>query len=307
MTFLTLLLAFALIQAPARPASTPAEDPPFRCDSCDEWNLPQAPFKLHGRSYYVGTRGLSAVLIQTSGGLILLDGGLPQSAARIEANIRTLGFKVEDVRLIVNSHAHYDHAGGISRLQRDSGARVVASASGAAALMSGKAVPDDPQYGKDGSEGAFPKVSKVEVAKDNEELRVGDTAITARLTPGHTPGSTTWTWESCEAGSCLHMVYADSLTAISLDGFRYTGDKTRPDVSPAFRKSISRVAALPCDIMVSTHPGGSGLFERLAQREKTPVPDPMIDPQACRNYAASAMTNLEKRLKEERTGAPAGR
>src|SRR6187455_1975594 len=157
MKLLALLVAIAGLQNPAVSTRTLIEDPPMVCDSCDEWNQPQAPFKLHGRSYYVGTRGLSAVLIQTSGGLILLDGGLPQSAPRIEENIRGLGFKVEDVKLIVNSHAHYDHAGGIARLQRDSGAAVAASASGAAAMMAGRPVPDDPPSGRDGGEGAFPK------------------------------------------------------------------------------------------------------------------------------------------------------
>lgn len=302
MNFLAPAVAIALLQASAPPAKAPAVDPPKVCDSCDEWNQPQTPFKLHGRSYYVGVRGLSAVLIQTSDGLILLDGGLPQSAPLIEDNIRGLGFKVEDIRLIVNSHAHYDHAGGIARLQRDSGAVVAASASGAAALRAGMPVPDDPQFGKDGREGAFPRVNTVRVVKDGEELRVGDTAITPHLTPGHTPGSTAWTWKSCENSRCLDLVYADSLTAISLDGFRFTGDKTHKDVSGEFERSIARVEALPCDIMLSTHPGASGLFERLDRRKSSPDPDPLIDKEGCRTYAANARKNLAQRVRTERGG-----
>ncbi|HQZ16473.1 MAG TPA: subclass B3 metallo-beta-lactamase [Vicinamibacteria bacterium] len=304
MNALALAVVAASIHAQNPHAAPPVADPPSVCDSCDEWNQPQKPFKLHGRSYYVGVRGLSAVLIQTSDGLILLDGGLPQSAPLIEGNLRSLGFKVEDIRLIVNSHAHYDHAGGIARLQRDSGAEVAASASGAAALRAGMPVPDDPQFGKDGREGAFPRVSRVRVVKDKEELRVGDTAITAHLTPGHTPGSTAWTWRSCEGGSCLDLVYADSLTAISLDGFRFTGDKTHPDVSETFKRSIATVEALPCDLMLSTHPGASGLFERLERRESSPVPDPLLDKQACRAYADKARRNLDQRLQAERAAAP---
>jgi metallo-beta-lactamase class B len=302
MNALVLLLASAL-QTPAAPLRPPIADPPAKCESCDEWNQPQTPFKLHGRSYYVGVRGLSAVLIRTSQGLILLDGGLPQSAPLIEENIRSLGFKVEEVRLIVNSHAHYDHAGGIARLQRDSGAVVAASQSGARALESGRPTPDDPQFGRDGNEGAFPRVGRVRSVNDKEELRVGDVAITAHLTPGHTPGSTTWTWESCDQGACLHLVYADSLTAVSLDSFRFTGDQTHPDVSEGFRRSIAAVAALPCDIMLSTHPGASSLFERLKRRESSPVPDPLIDKDGCRAYAESARGNLETRLKTERGSA----
>jgi metallo-beta-lactamase class B len=142
------------------------------------------------------------------------------------------------------------------------------------------------------------------VVKDEEQLRVGDIAITAHLTPGHTPGSTAWSWKSCEGSSCLDLVYADSLTAVSLDGFRFLGDATHGDISESFRRSIARVAALPCDIMLSTHPGASGLFERLARRESSPRPDPLIDNQACRAYATNALRNLDQRLKAEgRTAA----
>lgn len=301
---LALLIAAAGLQPPApSPVQPPFTDPPAICSNCDEWNRPQNPFKIHGRSYYVGVQGLSAILIQTSEGLILLDGGLPQSAPLIEANIRSLGLKVEDIKLIVNSHAHYDHAGGIARLQRDSGATVAASVAGAKALMAGMPVPDDPQFGKDGKDGVFPRVANVRRVMDKEELRVGETTITAHLTPGHTPGSTTWTWSSCAGGSCLNLVYADSLTAVSNEGFRFLGDQTHPDLSEAFRRSIATVGALPCDIMVSTHPSFSGLFEKLKLRTATNAPDPLIDPGRCRAYADSALAKLDERLKTERATA----
>lgn len=212
---------------------------------------------------------------------------------------------MEDIRLIVNSHAHYDHAGGIARLQRDSGAVVAASPRGAEALRAGGPVKDDPQYGADGTAGAFPAVRNVKVIKDGEELRVGDTEITAHLTPGHTPGSTTWAWTSCAEGECLHLVYADSLTPVSLGGFRYLGDATHPDLSEAFRRSIGLVGSLPCDIMLSTHPGASSLFERLARRASAPggTRDPLVDPGACRAYAENARRSLDERLGRERSEA----
>ena len=300
MNSLMLLITAASLQAPSpSPLKPPFPDPPAVCSDCEEWNRPQTPFKIHGRSYYVGVQGLSAILIQTSEGLILLDGGLPQSAPLIETNIRSLGLKVEDIKLIVNSHAHYDHAGGIARLQRDSGATVAASGPGAQALMAGMPVPDDPQFGKDGKDGVFPRVPRVRVVKDKEEIRVGDTTITAHLTPGHTPGSTAWTWSSCAGAACLHLVYADSLTPVSSKGFRFLGDQTHPDVSEAFRRSIATVGALPCDIMVSTHPSASGLFDRLKLRASTDAPDPLIDQGACRAYANDARGKLDERLKTE--------
>jgi metallo-beta-lactamase class B len=161
-------------------------DPPMVCESWDAWNAPREPFKVFGNTYFVGTAGLGSVLITSDAGHILLDGGLPQSAAPIDAHIRTLGFRTSDVRLIVNSHAHHDHAGGIHALQRASGAVVAATAAGAKALQQGMATPDDPQAGFADRD---PEVSAVRVLKDGEVLRVGPLALTAHATPGHTPGS----------------------------------------------------------------------------------------------------------------------
>src|SRR5687767_985435 len=118
-------------------------DPPKACSSCDSWNEPQAPFRVFGNTYYVGTAGLSSILIESKPGLILLDGALTQSARIIAENIRSLGFRIEDVRLIVNSHTHYDHAGGIAALQRASGAIVAASPASILALKKGAPTEDD--------------------------------------------------------------------------------------------------------------------------------------------------------------------
>lgn len=273
-------------------------DPPHKCDSCAEWNKPREPFKIYGNSYFVGTDGLSAILITGDNGLVLLDGGLEQSAALIDANIRKLGFRTEDVKLIVNSHGHYDHAGGIAALQRASGATVAASPSGAQALQRGENTTDDPQFGFGKAFNGFPPVKNVRVIKDSETLRVGNIAITANFTPGHTPGSTTWTWQSCEGTKCLNMVYADSISAVSADGFKFTA---KPDVIARFRRSISRLGELPCDIVVSTHPSATGLDDKINKRAqlKGAGPDPFID-HGCKALAATAMKGLEARIAEEK-------
>ena len=160
------VLFVAVVQTP-----TFRSDPPHKCDSCDEWNKPREPFKVFGNTYFVGTDGLSAILIVGDAGLILLDGGLEQSAAVIDANIRKLGFKTQDITLIVNSHGHYDHAGGIAALQRASGAMVAASPSGADALRRGENTTDDPQYGFGKAFNGFPPVKNVKVIKDSETLQ----------------------------------------------------------------------------------------------------------------------------------------
>jgi metallo-beta-lactamase class B len=297
-TGLLLLLCGAAISAPAAPLRP---DPPKVCDSCAEWNGPREPFRVFGNTYFVGPAGLGAVLVTSAQGHILLDGALTQSAAEIDAHIRALGFRTEEVKLIVNSHAHYDHAGGIAALQRASGATVAASARGAEALERGQPTGDDPQAAFGPGPNGYPAVKNVRVVKDGETLRVGDLALTAHLTPGHTPGSTTWTWRSCEGGRCLDVVYADSLNAVSAPGFRF-GDGKGGGLEPSFRKSIATVGALPCDILLTVHPAFAQLDEKLKARTKDH--DPFVDPAACRAYAAAATTRFDTRLKEEAAPKP---
>jgi metallo-beta-lactamase class B len=279
-------------QAPARVRP----DPPKVCSSCDAWNAPREPFQVFGNTYYVGVAGLSAVLVTSPQGHLLLDAGLPQSAPVIDAHIRQLGFRTEDIRLIVNSHAHFDHSGGIAAIQRATGATVAASAAGARALEAGAPMPDDPQFGFGRAAMAFPPVRGVRIVKDGEVLRVGPLAITAHLTPGHTPGSTTWSWQSCEGARCLGIVYADSLNPVSADGFRFSSDARRVEL---FRQAIATVAALPCDVLLSVHPEFSGLDRKLAQRAAGATENPFIDPAGCRAYAASAANALDQRLAAE--------
>lgn len=258
------------------------------CPSCATWNAPQSPAKLHGDTYYVGTRGLAAILITSPDGHVLIDGGLPNSAPLILDNIRALGFKAEDIRLILNSHAHADHAGGIAALQRASGARVAASEPSAPVLEHGRSVEGDPQHGE---LLAFPAVPNVSRFADGDTLRVGRIAVVAHLTPGHTPGGTTWTWRSCDAAGCLDLVYADSQTPISAKGFRFSD-------SPAiagFQRGFAAIEKLSCDILITPHPGASALWERLEKGRSG-----LIDRDACRKYAATARKQLERRLETER-------
>ena len=168
-----------------------------------EWNQPQKPFKVFGNTYWIGTRGLGSVLITSDRGHVLIDGALPESVPQIRDHIRELGFKLEDVRLLLNSHVHYDHAGGLGELQRLTGARVAASAPAAKVFASGTSGPDDPQYG------ILPPIERLKVAeviREGQVLKVGSLIVVAHLTPGHTPGGTSWSWRSCEGARCLDVV-----------------------------------------------------------------------------------------------------
>lgn len=294
--FLSALLLFAAAGALPAPI-TP--DPPHACDPCGEWNQPRAPFRIYGNSWFVGTAGLGSVLITSPKGHILIDGGLPQSAPLIAANIVTAGFRVEDIKLILNSHMHYDHAGGIAALVRASGAQVAASPAGKRALEQGGPTEDDPQFGFGPEHNNFPAVRDVRAIADNETLRVGTLAVTAHFTPGHTPGGTSWTWRSCEKNRCLDLVYADSLNSVSADDYRFSGDEIHGSRVDSFLQSIERVAKLPCDILIAPHPGLIDLDAKLARWKEDPKVNPLIDAGACKAYAAGARDRLAKRVTEE--------
>ncbi|HKH92470.1 MAG TPA: subclass B3 metallo-beta-lactamase [Gemmatimonadaceae bacterium] len=266
------------------------------CPSCAEWNAPHRPFRLHGDTYFVGTHGLSAILITSPAGHVLIDAALPESAPLIRANIEALGFRVRDVKLIVNSHAHFDHAGGVAELQRASGARVLASAWSTEVMTRGKSVLGDPQYG---TVLDYPAVRGVKAFDFGDTLRVGPIAIVPRATPGHTPGGTSWSWRSCEAGRCLDFVYADSQTPVSSDGFLYTKSAAYPGALADFERGHATLERLSCDVLITPHPTASSLWERVAQNGETPAKS-LVDRDGCKRYAATARRALAQRVAQER-------
>lgn len=270
-----------------------AQDAHFSCANCAAWNKPHPAFQIYGDTYYVGTDGLSSILITSQEGHVLIDGALPESAPLIVSNIRSLGFRIDDVRLIVNSHAHFDHAGGIAELQRLSGARVAASPWTADVMQKGAVARDDPQFG---ILAPIARVARIETISDGETLSVGSIAVTAHFTPGHTPGGTSWTWRSCQGGRCLNLIYADSLTPVSADGFLFSCRKAHPP-SEDFERSFSFLESARCDILLTPHPEVSNLWQRLEQRQFRP--DALVDPSACRDLAERSREQLRKRLATE--------
>lgn len=281
--------AFALSAAlSSTGAHVHADEHPKQCSSCPEWNAARAPFKIHGNTYYVGVGGLSAVLITSPQGHILIDAGLPQSAAVIAANIKTLGFDLKDVKWLLSSHPHFDHVGGLAALQRLSGARVAASPQAREALLLGKALASDPQAGY-GDFTAFPPLKNVTTIEDGASLVAGKTVVTAVFTPGHTPGGTSWAWPSCEAKTCVNIVFGDSLNPVSHDNYRFSA---HPAYVQAFKRSIATMRGLKCDILISAHPGFSSVFEHAKTGK-------FINAKACQEYADDAAARLDKRLAEE--------
>ncbi|MFK2931718.1 subclass B3 metallo-beta-lactamase [Dyella agri] len=259
------------------------------------WSRPEQPFRIYGNTWYVGTHGLSAILITSPQGHVLIDATLAENAGLVEENIRKLGFRLSDIKAILNSHAHFDHAGAIAALAAASGAPVYASRSSAEEMMAGGDYAGDPQNGEAPH---YPKVARVAVVKDGGTVQVGGTMVTAHYTPWHTPGATTWTWRSCEGKRCLDVVYADSLTAFTNDVYRYS-DPAHPERVAGFRRSFDVVAALPCDVLITTHPDVSSFLDKVAQHRAGKQPDPLFDSHACKALAEASAAKFEAKLEQE--------
>jgi metallo-beta-lactamase class B len=261
----------------------------YECGDSDDYDKPAPPVRIFGNTYLVGTCGISSILITDPAGDILIDGGTEADADLIAANIRKLGFSITDVRYILNSHEHFDHAGGIAKLQRMSSAQLVSSAAGAPVLNSGKASQDDPQYGLNQD---FPAAHVDRIVNDGEQVRLGNAVVIAAATPGHTPGAVTWHWGSCQGGVCRQIVFADSLTPVSNKTYRFTDHAA---YLAAYRASIGKVAALPCDILLTPHPSASNMVGRLRSAN-------VENDNACRDYAAGLTKQLDERLAKEAVG-----
>lgn len=279
------MIVFPSILLTAAGSAQDSTDPmlqPIAPDYARRWLTPRTPEHVFGNSYLVGFGGLNVALIRTSAGLILIDGAVPQSVRDVEANIRRLGFRIEDVKLILSTEPHWDHAGGLAALARDSGATVVASAWGTAALKRGISAADDPQADVLVH---FPAVQRLRVVRDGEAIRLGDTSVTALATPGHTPGSMSWTWKSCEKRQCHTMVFGSSMNPVSGDAYRFMD---HPAVVASFRTSFARMRRLKCDTLFTAHPDQAGKARPGAT--------------ACRGYADASEARLNKRLADERAG-----
>jgi metallo-beta-lactamase class B len=290
--YLCVCLALLILTSCAKKTKPEVVVNPHPCAEKSGWDDASPPYQVHGNTWYVGTCGITSILITSEEGHVLIDGGTEQGASLIKANVEKLGFQLSDIQYILISHEHHDHVGGVSELQRLTGATVLARGVAAEVLRSGKTDRRDPQFLE---HKPFPAVQNVEEITGSEPVDIGGTMITPHASPGHTPGGTSWTWQSCAEVDCKNIAYIDSLTALSDSEYRYTDESKAPGMLAAFRGTIGMVRALPCDVLISTHPSASNLWARLGPGANVPL----SDNQSCVKYADKAYENLEARISKE--------
>ncbi len=257
--------------------------------AADAWDAPHPPFHIAGNTWYVGTGGVSVILVRGEQGSVLFDAGTASALPVVLANLDTLGVAPQEIDLILTSHVHEDHVGALAELKARTGARVLASAESALLLSAGGR--GDLHYGD-----AYPyaPVMVDDTVLDGETITLGKLAFTAHLTPGHTPGSTSWTWTEDEGDAPLQLVYADSLSA---PGYRLLDHPHRPGLVEEFRRSFAMIRRLPCDVLLTPHPQASGMFERFASAKlRDDTRDAPIDSSACRRYADRAEAAIDKQI-----------
>jgi metallo-beta-lactamase class B len=260
-----------------------------QCKEWDGWDKPGPPFRIWGNAYYVGTCGIASILIVGDRGDVLIDGGPEDAGDLVAANIRKLGIKLSDVRILLHTHEHHDHVGGLARLKQLTGARLYASRDAALALEKGAPTPGDPQYA---DHGTFPAVHVDKVLEGDATVTLGNLTLKAFATPGHTPGALTWQWQSCAGADCKTLVYADSLTPVSSDSYRF---RDHSEALSAFNASLVRVASLKCDIVLSPHPSASRMRDRLLKGS-------LLGTTGCYEYANDLKLKLDQRLAKEADG-----
>lgn len=278
-------------------AAAPVQAPPATawvnsCSDWDDWDKAGPAYRIYGDSYYVGTCGISAILITGDNGHILIDGATAAGADVIAANIRALGFALTDVKLLLQSHEHFDHVAGLAKLQQLSGAKLLASAAAAPVLASGVVATADPQAGM---HQPFPAARVDGQVTEGEAVTLGALSLLPVATPGHTPGALSWQWTSCEAEQCQVLVYADSLSPVSSDSYRFSEHLSYLN---AYRAGLGKLAKLDCQILLTPHPSASNMRTRLQSESG------LSDEKGCEIYAGQVTKRLEQRLHKEQQ--PAG-
>ena len=254
------------------------------------WNKPTEPFHIAGNIYYVGTEGLGAYLFTGPKGHVPLDGATPQGAPIIEANIAKLGFKLSDVKILLNSHAHFDHSGGLAQLKKDTGAQLAVMDGDVSAIEGGFYLGSE-----DSKTMGAPPVKVDRVLKDGDKVSLEGIELTANLTPGHSRGCTSWGAKTTEAGKTYDVLVFCSATVAAN---RITPPLQYGGIVDDYRATFAKVKTMKADIPLAPHPEFFGLLEKNAKAKAAKSQAAFVDPGALGTLIAKLENDFETTLKE---------
>jgi metallo-beta-lactamase class B len=259
-------------------------------ETLQERSLPFEPRKIIGNIYYVGSNLISSFLIVTPAGNILLDTGHIQMLPQVTANIEKLGFKPQDVKILLNSHAHFDHCGGFAEFKRRTGAEIVASKlDGELMARGGKG---DFYWGDDA---AYEPVKPDRIISDGERVELGGVSLTTHLTPGHTKGCTTWSMRVKEDGKDYEVLFLCGLT-VSL--YKLTNNDRYPNLVEDARSTLKKLRGMHADVLLASH-GFWFDLEGKAARQKSGAPNPFVDPGELARHLAEMEKDFEDALQAQ--------
>jgi metallo-beta-lactamase class B len=257
------------------------------------WTKPVKPFRIAPHIFYVGTKGLSAYLITSHDGAILIDGPLEENASLIERNIESVGVPLKSVKWILSDHAHNDHVGAVAKIKMNTGARFAASAGDQIALERG--VPrGDTDY--DLADFHFPPITVDRVIQDGESIAVGDAVLTAHLTPGHTPGATSWSTTVVDGNRRLRVLF---LCSITVAGNLLVGNRAYPAIVSDYQETFAKLSAMNADIVLTSHPEMADVLGHAARRARG-NPRAFIDPAFLPRFVATSKTEFKAAVAKAR-------
>ena len=262
------------------------------------WSEPAAPTKIAGPVYFVGTKGLAVWLITTTEGHILLNTGTQGSGPLIEASIRKLGFKPEDIKILLICHAHFDHVGGLAYMKKLSGAQIAVIDREVDLLQSGGKT--DFHYGHNPSF-AFEPVKTDRVFHDGDTITLGNIAMTANLTPGHTKGTTTWTMKVTDTGKLYTVVFPDG-TSVN-PGYRVARNPSYPGIGDDYRRTFQTLESLKPDIWLAPHNEVSDFAGKRARAANEGV-TAWVDPDGYKTWVAARKAQFEAAVSREMAESP---
>jgi metallo-beta-lactamase class B len=245
-----------------------------------DWTTPHAPFRVIGNVYYVGSKDLASYLITTPEGLILINSNLTSSVPSIRKNIETLGFHFEDVKILLISHAHWDHAAGSADIKRLTGAKYMVMDADVPSIESGGKT--DFHYGSSASS-HFPVTKVDRVLHDGDEVKLGGVVLVAHKTPGHTKGCTTWTMRLREDAKAYNVVIVGSPNVNT--GYKLVGNAEYPTIAQDYELTFRTLKALPCDVFLGAHGAYFGMDAKFP-RMKPGAVNPFVDPAGYGSYVA---------------------